>query len=478
MTSNALRALALATLLSGCLAAAESDLPDDDLAEDESAVSSTMVPHFDIVTLGGCGGAASCPASAEQCVCEVDFDHANYARIRPNGSREGHYVGMATDARRDALRARGNRPAYYADRLNDDWESGGAARADAFIADARARFGGTLPAWFLFNEISRRRWLDPGAEGARYRRYVADFARRLHRHHGRSVILFSPFRIPGADGQHRPADWQAVAENAFIGIESYIGGGEVRASGYSEAHCRARYQESLTWFGRMGVSADRLVLTEHFAQTVAGFGRGREGLSIAEWERAIRVRTRAARSLPFVGYASYAWGFNQMRVPSSERLRAMDAYHDELAAGRMVRDAVGSGVSGGTAPTPVEPMPVEPPPDPAPDPTGSATCGGVHEACVSGAGECCSGLACSTVSSDCRLQVGQTCADVSECTQGRACAGTPRRCCVIVGDGCAHDDQCCNGHACQQGMCCVRAGDGCARDDQCCSGQCTLGRCE
>jgi hypothetical protein len=240
---------------------------------------------------------------------------------------------------------------------------------------------------------------------------------------------------PGWDGKDLyPEDWSRIAQRGYIGVENYLSGAEVKAMGFDEGKCRAVYQTSLTAFGKLGVAAGRLILTEHFGATPAGYDRGRTGVSSSDWQHAIRVRTAAGRALPFFGHASYAWDWNKDHRPSSERTAAADAYH-LVDATKLIFPA----------PAP-EPEPV-PEPAPAPDP----------------APQC--------------KPVLSVCASATECCTGRACVGST--CCVVIGDGCAHDEQCCNfpAHQCVSGRCCVRLADGCAHDEQCCSGKCTMGKC-
>ncbi len=477
--------LVLLLVASACIAAPASD---DELDVLSSSTESVFRPYFDMASTGGCAGADRCDPAADQCFCQADFDHQNYGFVGSDGRRRGHHLVVSSDARADQMHAMGNRGAFYVNAMNDDWRGGAAAKADALVALAHSRFA-VMPRWFLLNEISRSQWLAQTAEGARYRRYVAELARHLSERYARKVLVFSPFNRPGLRGVHHPADWEAIARHAVIGVEHYIGGGEIAANGYSESYCRSVYQSSITWYGRQGVRPQRLVLTEHFAQTPADFGRGREGLRLSNWLRAIRVRTRAAVSLPFLGYASYGWSFNQTHASNDGRWEAQDVYHRVLEGGDITRGSTapapsddpgtsdpGTSDPGTSDPGTSDPGTSDPGTSDSGDPA-APTCGGLFDSCVVGGGDCCSGHACAPSDSTCRIQIGTPCTDRSQCYDGRACTGTPRVCCVIIGDGCAHDEQCCNGHQCQAGRCCVERGGGCARDDQCCSGTCGLGGC-
>lgn len=290
--------------------------------------ASNIAPHFDVGGLHCGAGQMDCDPQSDQCFCPNDF--ARNAYFVDGTPRRGHLVGVAGNWSSDYLWGLGNRPAYYVNAVNEDWRQGGVARADAIVAEASKAFEGKPPKWFLLNEISRNAWMNQGDDGRKYRKFLADLVKRLHVHHQRKVILFSPFWRPGIQPGHSAADWKAIAANAYIGVENYLSGAEIKAAGFSQSWCRDRYQESLTWYGRMGVGAGRIVMTEHFAQTKAGQEWGRAGVSIAEWTRAIRVRTAAAKSLPVFGFASYAWSFNQMHASNADRREFQDVYHKTL----------------------------------------------------------------------------------------------------------------------------------------------------
>lgn len=223
---------------------------------------------------------------------------------------------------------------------------------------ARSAFSNNAPRWFVLNEISRGAWNGSAA----YRTYVGDLVARLHNTYRRKVLVFSPFWRPGYASANNPAAWKRVAAAARIGVENYLSGAQIKAHGFNPAWCKSMYAQSITWYSKMGVAAGRLVLTEHFAQTKAGAEWGRAGVSAADWEHAIRVRTQAARSLPFFGYASYAWGVDQMGIADFKRRSFQDLYHRLMEGTDLTIP--------GAAPPPSNP-PVDagspPPSNPAPD---------------------------------------------------------------------------------------------------------------
>ena len=70
----------------------------------------------------------------------------------------------------------------------------------------------------------------------------------------------------------------------------------------------------------------RLILGEHFAQSTAGNGYGRDGAAYADWDSAIVARSTAAHNLNFNGYITYAWGKNGMLVSDAELIHFEQTY--------------------------------------------------------------------------------------------------------------------------------------------------------
>ena len=215
----------------------------------------------------------------ERCLCKPELDGLNYATA-------SHFVAVSSDRRRGDIWAAGNFQAVYVDDLNTDWTDGGAARADAVVARAEAGFPTGVPQWFVVNEISAGLWPDDPD----YRAFVIEFARALHEDHGRRVIIAAPFARPGRHAD----DWTALQGWAFVGAEVYLTGADVNASGNSVAWCEDQYQAAVDAYGLMGVPPSRLVLFEHFGNSVADTDWGRSGVSVNGWSNAIDARSRAA----------------------------------------------------------------------------------------------------------------------------------------------------------------------------------------
>ena len=70
----------------------------------------------------------------------------------------------------------------------------------------------------------------------------------------------------------------------------------------------------------------KLMLGEHFGQTVSGTTYGRAGVSSNDWDSALVARNQAAQNLAFPGFLSYSWAGNNMVVSSNELLHFEDTY--------------------------------------------------------------------------------------------------------------------------------------------------------
>ena len=477
---------------------------EEDFAVADSDLVATRLPlEFDVGSYRCAGRTEVCDPSIDKCLCDLELAHLNYLRVAADGTVNGHFLVTGGDRMRSSVESAGNALAVNINELNAHWTDGADARADAMMAWAVERFGSEPPAWFFLNEISRSRWLRDDDEGRRYRQYVVGVARRLRRTHGRRVVVFSPYWRPGYDGRDRfRTAWSNLAEVSFIGVENYISGEAMRARGFSQSWARERYRASIAAYTALGVPRAKLMLTEHFGNTQPGTNFGRAGIRHTDWIRAIRVRTRAARSLPFAGFISYAWGSNLTHHRSDRRREAMDAYHAVGARRLVIPPAHSSSAPPSEAPfegddptpehdpeppPPVDdPLPDDPsPPEPPPacDPPHSVAIDGV---CVPSCGAA-GGTVCTTAdtgicdgrpalaSYDCPV-----CCDATE----PAPACVPASCgsgyldlCGGADDGCGGTlrcgDTCGDGLNCNANGVCRRAlGRACAGPGQCASGLC------
>jgi hypothetical protein len=264
--------------------------------------------RFDVVTF-------CCHCAPDGTVCQAQFDHLNFP------TTNGHYLAMGSDAHRLELATNGNALAVYYNTFNEGYSTNSAAEQAARI-DQYALSGftstGPRPDWVVLNEISSGLWQSDAA----YRAWAAAVVHALRTTYGYNVILYAPFANPG----NHSSDWQAVAADAWIGIENYLSGSEVQAHSFSVSWCQGQYQSSITSYTGLGVPRSRLMLGEYFSQTVAGTGYGRSGVSSNDWDRALVARNEAAENVAFAGFLTYAWGGNAMLVTDEELVAHADTY--------------------------------------------------------------------------------------------------------------------------------------------------------
>ena len=272
------------------------------------------VNRFDVVTL-------CCDCPIENHLCEPQFDALNWS------GAGGHYLAMGTDEHRGQVTAAGNVLAVYYDVFNKGSDELTAAEKAAGIeAYARSRFTGSgpRPQWLILNEISAGKW----PVDAAYRQWAADVVSILHNQYHFSVILCAPFQRPGAHS----GDWRAVATNATIGIECYLSGKAIKEHEFSTNWCAEQYRISREKYLRLGVPADRLFLVEDFANTDDAPDRtwGRQGVSAADWQKAIEVRSAALHKIGFAGFISYGWSGDRMKVPDEELIDFEKIYRAQV----------------------------------------------------------------------------------------------------------------------------------------------------
>jgi hypothetical protein len=257
---------------------------------------------------------------------EFSVDHftdAMFRRLNLSSPRGPYFIGAGSDEQRAQIEGAGNTLVAYYDALVSLYKNSGrngSTAADAIDFYVRELFidNGPAPKWLVLNEISAALW--PGDAG--YRNWLVATVTRLHRHYGYELIVLSPFPNPGAND----ASWKRLSADSHIGAQHYLSGDVIKANGFAVAWAQGKYESTKKSYRNRGVPAERIFIVEHFAQTVAGTGWGRAGVSADEWERAIRVRDEAILNTNFAGFVSYAWGKNGMRVSDKELIRFEDAH--------------------------------------------------------------------------------------------------------------------------------------------------------
>lgn len=260
---------------------------------------------------------------------EYSVDHMNQTLFNDLNfpTLDGHTIAMGGDSHRPDLTAAGNTLGSYYDTLttlytNQSTKSGSAA-ADSLEAYVnKATTTGPAPNWIVLNEISSSLWQNSTSTGDTYRQWLVDCVTKLHDTYNLNVILYAPFPNPGAHSD----TWKALAPECYIGVENYLSGSEIKAADFSLSWVQSQYASSIASYANLGVPASRLILGEDYAQTTAATPYGRSGVSLADWEAAIRLRAQAIYNLPFAGAIGYAWGKNNMQVSDADILYAEDVY--------------------------------------------------------------------------------------------------------------------------------------------------------
>ncbi len=256
-----------------------------------------------------------CSCGATDSFCQNHFDALNI----PNGN--GKFFALTTDARRWQIASQGNVLAVYQNDLNTGWTTNSpeqsAANFNQYALNNHTSTG-PRPDWMVMNEISTSQWQNSAA----YRDWLVETVRLLHQTFGYSLVIYAPFANPANNG----SSWSALSSNAFVAVENYLSGEEIKAQNFSTSWCQSKYQSSIGSYASVGVPREKLILGEHFAQTISGTGWGRSGISSNEWDQAIVARSQAARNANFAGFASYAWVNNGMMVSDSEMIHFEGTY--------------------------------------------------------------------------------------------------------------------------------------------------------
>lgn len=269
--------------------------------------------RFDIATFN------CTPEGSPDHFCEAQFDALNF------GTANGHFLAMGTDNRRADINGAGNfLAAYYDDLTGLYGVYNGSQAADQIENYVVANFttNGVKPTWVILNEISAGQW----PSNAGYRAWLRTLIGRLKNTHNHTIILAAPFANPA----NNASDWVPLSQNCYIGIEKYLSGAAINASGNSKTWCKSQYQSSKNSYLNLGIAADRLYLFEHFGHTVAGTAWGRSGVSYAGWDNAIKVRADAAKEVGFAGFVGYAWGKNGMGVSEADMVHFEQTYSSKV----------------------------------------------------------------------------------------------------------------------------------------------------
>jgi hypothetical protein len=278
---------------------------------------------------------------------QAQFDVLNYRSIN------GNYMMTSTDNHRPEMVANGNQLAEFYNNWLADYNT--QYRAGAINAAAEAdkihqytltnsTKNGPRPTWLILNELSSSLWsATPGAPSlSTYRTWAIECVTRLRDVHGYNVVALAPFQNPGFNDE----SWDALSDVAYVGIECYLSGIEVWNSGTTDTArfnwAKSQYQSSKNSYLNRGIPANRLFLTEHFANNNATYvdnqgvtrttGWGRAGLaSAADWDTVLMLRQDAIKAVGFDGFLAYNWGGNAMGITQAEQIQHEYYYRSRLA---------------------------------------------------------------------------------------------------------------------------------------------------
>ncbi len=254
------------------------------------------------------------------CLSTTSFSNDHFDALNVP-SANGRFLALTTDAQRLKIAAQGNVLAVYHNSLNDGWTTNtpaeSAAKFNQYALNNHTSTG-PRPDWIVLNEISSSQWQN----SSDYRDWLVEVVRLLRQTYAFNVVVYAPFSNPGNSSTW----WTALSSNAYVAAEVYLSGAEIKAQNYSVSWCQGQYQSSLNSYNAVGVPKAKLILGEHFAQTVAGTGWGRSGIASNEWDQAINARSRAALNLGFTGFASYAWVYNGMLAIKEEMIHFEKTY--------------------------------------------------------------------------------------------------------------------------------------------------------
>jgi len=290
--------------------------------------------RFDVVTF-----CCNCTGSI---LCQPQFNDLNVP------TTNGHFIAMGTDQYRYELATNGNALAIYYNTLNNNYPAlSGPQQAAAIDGNSVSNFTSTgpKPTWIVLNEISTGLW----QTNSDYRSWLEQVVHLLATSYGYNVILYSPFANPG----NYSADWQIVSGDAYIAVENYLSGQKIAAEGFSVPWCESQYQGSVNSYAAVGVPATRLILGEHYGQTLSGAGYGRAGVTSNQWDMAINARSAAIKECDFAGDLSYDWGNDDMDLSTNEMIHFEDTYDSNnlAAAGRVTAPYILIQPQSGTLPS-------------------------------------------------------------------------------------------------------------------------------
>ncbi len=285
--------------------------------------------HFDYVPQNNAGMPGTDPHFGLAQLAALNYPSIN-----------GNYMAVTGTLTATQISQAGNTSVIWYDSFNkNEYPAFNAADEAAKIDSyAKSKNGNVRPGWVVLNELSSL-MRDTTSNGDSYRRWTVDVMSLLHNTYNYDIVLLNQKGTldSSLDGPYK-STWQSLASNAYIGIEEYLGAPSI-INGHPDYTSRFNfaknaYQSSKNSYINVGgISADRLVLTEHFGNTSGdpSVWYGRHGLTPAsDWDAAIQVRQDAIYAVGFAGFLAYSWGGNAMGITEAEQVQHELYYRTRL----------------------------------------------------------------------------------------------------------------------------------------------------
>jgi hypothetical protein len=257
-------------------------------------------------------------------------------------SPNGHDIEQGNNAHISKLTSAGNSLGMYYDPFHTLYSptETPAAAASTVESWCNSNFGsGNTNRWLVLNEVDASTW--NGSSGNAYRTWLVNTVSLLNSAGYKNIVLYSPRYLAS---KTYASTWQSIANNAYIGIESYLDGQTVKNDNFSLSKVQAYYQGYYdSWTSASsgaGLAPSRVFAGEHFSVNLYDPTHywGANGISGTDWQAAIEIRDIAIHNIPFGGFIGYAWDKNaQATGNTSTDLAAQISYEKAYASTLVVQ---------------------------------------------------------------------------------------------------------------------------------------------
>jgi hypothetical protein len=226
-------------------------------------------------------------------------------------SPNGHDIEQGNNAHISKLTPAGNSLGMYYDPFHTLFSPTETPTAAASTIESwcNSNFGsGNTNRWLVLNEVDASTW--NGSSGDAYRTWLVSTMSLLNSAGYKNIVLYSPRYLAS---KTYASTWQSIANNAYIGVESYLDGQTVKNDNFSLSKVQAYYQGYFdSWTSASngaGLAPSRVFAGEHFSVNLYDPTHywGANGISSTDWQAAIEIRDIAIHNIPFGGFVGYAW---------------------------------------------------------------------------------------------------------------------------------------------------------------------------